>query len=109
MGKGKSKKIKMLEEKAVAKYGYQDRCSSFKVELWINKKGKPIYAGFGNEGSYIQKTSSEEGFDSLVKSIMISLIDHDLEKFRDMRRFLNDDYFDMSENVRIITMNRYDF
>lgn len=107
MGKDKNKK-KSLEDEVESKFCYQDPYSSYKAEIWLNKKGTPIYAAFGIKGKRIKKTYKDEQFDSAVKTIMTNLIDHDLEKFRDLRRLLDQDYFDMSENIKIIKMNRYD-
>ena len=108
MGKEKNKKKKSLEDKVESKFSYSDPNSSYKAEIWLNKKGTPIYAAFGIKGQRIKKTYKDEHFDSAVKTIMIYLIDQDLEQFRSFRRLLDEDYFDMSENVRIVKMNRYD-
>ena len=87
------------------------RCkiSNQKSEMWIDKKGAPIFVALGDSEDLDVKTSADEGFDSAVKTFMRILNNHNKKKFNDMRKYLNKYYFDISEHVKVVSRMISDF
>ncbi len=105
---------KLFKEKTVkvaagTKFRWKDSYSDWEAELTVDENGNPTYASYGSMNGWCSRSPEDGGFDDAVRRVMETLLEKDVEEFKNMRDSLNNKYRNMAEDVRIGKASKYNF
>ena len=92
-------------ENTVYKFYWKDPYSSYSVQLEVDNTGNPIFASYGSDKERYSKCTLETGFNSTVKRVMRDLFVYNRKVFKNLKMFLNEEYYEMAENVKILPIS----